>query len=437
MRRLLPIFVGLLVLVAVTPARAAFPGQNGKLAYSILRCSPSCVQNLYLINPDGTGRTPLTSTAARDATPAWSPDGTKIAFSSNRDDPSPATCSSCNYEIYVMNADGTGAQRLTFAAGQDSSPAWSPDGSKIAFHRSVPGSTSVYVINADGSGETLLAQSGSSPAWSPDGSTIAFSRGGIWLMGADGGNQRMLTTGHEVPECEFPEGLELYNDSGPDWSPNGEQITYLTFILASCNDGDAAYAIRTINADGSDIRQIWHVGEGCAPGSPAWSPDGAKIAFAYCDLMLMNPDGTARTTIDSTCCGIGGPDWQPLSNRPPDCTGVTADPGVLWPPTGRYRVVELSGATDPDSDAVTLEITGVTQDEPVRGARDALGVGDNLVRLRAEREPRGDGRVYQVAFTVTDEKGAECEGTAAVGVPRHGRRPAIDSAPPSYDSFGR
>jgi uncharacterized delta-60 repeat protein len=124
-------------------------------------------------------------------------------------------------------------------------------------------------------------------------------------------------------------------------------------------------------------------------------------------------------------------------NRPPDCSGVSADPSVLWPPSRRLRLVELAGASDPDGDSVSLEITGVTQDERVTGARDAFRASENAVRLRAKRDPRGDGRVYRVGFTVTDANAAECQGTATVSVPLHRKQPAVDSAPPSYDSFGR
>src|SRR5438034_8933303 len=82
-----------------------------------------------------------------------------------------------------------------------------------------------------------------------------------------------------------------------------------------------------------------------------------------------------------------GSDWQPL-DRPPGCSGVRANPDELWPPNGTLLPVELSGASDPDGDAVSLGITGVTQDEPVRDARDAFGAAENAGRLRAKRDPR-------------------------------------------------
>jgi hypothetical protein len=101
----------------------------------------------------------------------------------------------------------------------------------------------------------------------------------------------------------------------------------------------------------------------------------------------------------------------------------------------------LEGATDPDGDPITLSVDGVTQDEPVTGPRDhttpdAVNLGDGDVRLRAERNPNGDGRVYRIAFTAADGRGGSCSATATVAVPRRKHQQAADSAPPSYDSFG-
>jgi hypothetical protein len=100
--------------------------------------------------------------------------------------------------------------------------------------------------------------------------------------------------------------------------------------------------------------------------------------------------------------------------------------------------IALSGATDPDGDPVSLDIGDVTQDERVGGGPDAApGRTSNEVRLRAERDLRGDGRVYRIAFEASDSSGASCTGTARVSVPRQKHRVAVDSAPPSYNSFSR
>jgi hypothetical protein len=134
-----------------------------------------------------------------------------------------------------------------------------------------------------------------------------------------------------------------------------------------------------------------------------------------------------------------------IANSPPDCSGVTATPSRLWPPNHKLRLVKLSGATDPDSDTVTLTITAVRQDEPLNGLGDgdtsldarAAGSSDKVL-VRAERSGKGNGRVYRIAYEVSDGKGGSCSGTVAVGVPKSMGRASVpvDSAPPSFDSFG-
>jgi Tol biopolymer transport system component len=125
-----------------------------------------------------------------------------------------------------------------------------------------------------------------------------------------------------------------------------------------------------------------------------------------------------------------------IANRPPRCNLVKADRALLWPADRTFRTVSLYGATDPEGDAVTVKITGVTQDEPVMRRPDARALSGDELQLRADRRSRGDGRVYRIAFTATDSNGASCQSTATVSVPITRSKPAIDSAPPSYDSFG-
>jgi hypothetical protein len=152
----------------------------------------------------------------------------------------------------------------------------------------------------------------------------------------------------------------------------------------------------------------------------------------------MNADGSNLHKLAPAQPGEFGyaPDWQPIVNQPPDCSHVAASPDTLWPPNHKLVPVSLSGATDPDGDQVTLTITGVTQDEPTGRKPDAvLGPASNGVSLRATRSGHGDGRAYRIAFTASDGRGGSCSGTATVSVPRKKRKPAVDSAPPSYDSL--
>jgi dipeptidyl aminopeptidase/acylaminoacyl peptidase len=150
---------------------------------------------LFEINADGNNEVKLS--AESDWFPAWSPDGKHIAFARGHEG---------SRDIYVANADGSGAQRLTSDPGDELIPAWSPDGKLIAFDRAAGGKKNVWVMHADGSSQVRLTTDDKSdwPSFSTDGRSIAFSHGAsptngdIWVMNADGTNPRAVTTtGHD------------------------------------------------------------------------------------------------------------------------------------------------------------------------------------------------------------------------------------------------
>ena len=297
--RLLFASVALCAFVAIVlpgTAQPAYPGSNGKIAFASERDGDF---EVYLMNADGSGQTRLTNNPADDREPAWSPDGSRIAFARN-------------FEIYVMNADGTGQTQLTHkGTGGDEWPAWSPDGTRIAFTgygRSGDPRGAVYVIHEDGSGETRVTNNPANdfdPAWSPDGSKIAFVSDrnvflDIYVMNTDGSGQTRLTS-------------DPANDSDPAWSPDGSKLAF-----SSMRDGNSE--IYVMNMDGSGQTRITN--DPAADAYPAWSPDGQKIVFtrggfSSREIYVMNADGTAQTRLTNNFDRDDYADWQPLPPPPP------------------------------------------------------------------------------------------------------------------------
>ncbi len=180
----------------------------------------------------------------------------------------------------------------------------------------------------------------------------------------------------------------------------------------------------------------------------AWGCGGGAD-FGQCSV----PSGLSGVT------AIAAGDFQSLAvvgapNRPPDCSGVTAAPDSIFPQMrDQMRLVTLSGATDPDGDTLAYQIDGVTQDEYVTGIGDdtfpdaaltSAGASSNQVFVRSEANSHFNGRVYRIAYTVSDGKGGSCSGTAGpsgnttakVSVPRTKSTTAIDNGNAmSWDSF--
>jgi hypothetical protein len=284
--------------IMLIPANAAFPGVNGKIIFGSERGSFG--SELYLAYPDGSELERLTYSAGDDLQPSFSPDGTKIAFISMRDHLEDLI--DITTEIYVMDANGDNARRLTFNEFGDNSPAWSADGTVIAYDGDCAGidPTSICVVNADGSSSPSLFPGSLPgdiwPSFSPDGRMIAFSHINsvnnnpsteIYIMNVDGSGRTQLTN----------PGFQVY-DQYPDWSPDSSKIV---FSRETSGKGDGEIIML-------DLENNNEINLTNTPADheydPVWSPDGTKIAFTgpwVCgpeecgpDIMIMNADGTNK-----------------------------------------------------------------------------------------------------------------------------------------------
>jgi hypothetical protein len=274
----------------------AAPGHD--IAFSFAAHTSAAEYEVYLLSADGT-MTNLSNDPGVAYSPAWSPDGRKIAFDSNREFSSGREWD----HIFVMNADGSGQAQLTSGEFHDGGPAWSPGGGKIAFSSNRSGRPEIHVMNPDGSGVTQLTNMfARSPSWSPDGTRIVFS--GLWLPEAP-------TSDIIVMNADGSEVTQLTTSGGrnPAWSPDGAKIAF-----ASGRDGISSH-IYVMNPDGSGVTQLTF---GSQPDyHPAWSPDGNKIAFVSSRtgterLYMMNPDGTEQVPLTrGGSYGTGTPAWRP------------------------------------------------------------------------------------------------------------------------------
>jgi Tol biopolymer transport system component len=244
-------------------AFGTFLGGNGKIVF-IHYADNQSSGIIYAINVDGSNQTRLSTDDAnnKDYRPDWSPDGTKIAFTSYRDG---------NFDIYVMNADGSGQTNISNNPADDFGPDWSPDGTKIAFTSYRDNDNNeIYVMNAaDGSNQTRLSTDDDAddfgPDWSPDGTKIVFASNryvithhDIYVMNADGSGQTVLTNSTK-------------DETWPSWSPDGTNIAFES-------DQDGNDNIYTMNAaDGSNQTRLTN--STADDSNPRWSPDGTKIAF--------------------------------------------------------------------------------------------------------------------------------------------------------------
>ncbi len=255
---------------------------------------------IYSMRADGGRETRLTEDDDIDSWPVWSLDRSRIAFASTKFGRS---------DVFVMSAAGGTPVRLTTNSADDYHPAWSPDGIRIAFESIRDGNAEIYAMRADGSGQTRLTRNpglDGSPAWSPDGRMIAFEsevagNEDIYTMRSDGSHLRRLTSA-------------TGEDTDPAWSPDGRHIAFTSSRFGPPR-------VFVMNADGTGQVAISPLAGRLAGGgtgiwmdaNPAWSPDGAWLAFATTrpgtlQIWAMHPDGGSLQAL-TRFGNNGAPSW--------------------------------------------------------------------------------------------------------------------------------
>jgi PKD repeat protein len=370
--------------------------------------------DIYVVNLADASVVDLTNNAGLDHSAAWSPDGARIAFASDRDG---------QPELYLMNAaDGSNVTRVTNGVGFKGSPSWFPDGARLVFDCEVEsGNLDVCAINADGTGIVRLTNApgrDESADVSPDGTRIAFAASmGIAVMDADGANVTRLPTFGE--------------DGEPDWSPGGGRIAFTKRFGGACNDycEDGIY---TINADGGSLLRFasgsqaaWRPAAGDTPPAPDQPP--VAHMSALCDDLRCSFDSMASTDdheITAYIWNFG--DGSSEVNQ----TGVT----YFYAAAGTYvvtlTVFDGSGQTSTDTKSVTVtappapdyapvarftaSCTGLTcafqsdassDDKGIVARAWTYGDGSSAGNVVAPSHAYGADGTYQVTLTVTDAVG--------------------------------
>lgn len=304
-------------------ATAAFPGVNGKIALS--RDGQIVVKN----PGDLTGGTALTATGDNQD-PAWSPDGLRIAFVSDR--------AGGTYNVWTMNADGSNQAQLTFESGDAEAPAWSPDGTRMAYGVS-NGTDDDVVVRGLTNGSRLVVAGGPGdqdlPVFTADGSRVIFnddSVGGLSVVGATGAGRASFLSDAEAP----------------DVSPDGTRIVVRRTDIQR---------LQVVNADGTGGTPVL---DGEPAAKPVWSPDGTRIVFQKTgmgsQLFSIPSTGAASSSPETTAGTLNfNADWQAIG-AVPVITGlpqalVAGAPGATLTVDGRgfaFRsVVRWNGADRP------------------------------------------------------------------------------------------
>ena len=253
---------------------------SGKIVFT---CYVNQIDQICIMNADGSGRRQLTNFPTTAFYPSLSPDGQTAYFSSNQ---------SGTFEIYSIDINGNGLQRLTNGIGSLYAPELSPNGERILFTNNGNG---LWIMNPDGSNpHAITSKDDIDPTWSPDGSMIAFA--------SNRQGQRQLfvanANGKKVNKVTDLKGM----GGRSSWSPDGTKLAFY-------RGPEGNHDIYVINIDGSGFQRLTNGGDNLGP---SWSPDGQWIAFTSFrdgnnEIYIVHPDGRGEIRLTNSPIS----DWQP------------------------------------------------------------------------------------------------------------------------------
>jgi Tol biopolymer transport system component len=284
--------LAVLPFVPAAPAAAAFPGRNARIVFMRFGVANNNLGEIYSMTAAGGSLLNLTNTPLiEDRDPAWSPDGERIVFRRFNAGPD---------QLWVMNADGTGLSVVP-GSGAARHPAWSPDGKRLVYecYESWPYAGHICLREVTGGGFTLLSAApgvdDTRPSWSPDGTRIVWTR-----RFAGGSHLVVLTLKNLSLDALTPPVVGNYDDT-PDWSPDSKQVVFSRDL-----SGVSGASIYRIAANGKGAAQLV-VGPSVFDSyytMPVWSPDGKQIAYVHIDddeswgnIYTITPDGKDNTQL--------------------------------------------------------------------------------------------------------------------------------------------